>query len=80
MSLTSKKKGITSVICFVNCKKNNTFITITSDDGSVLFSMSCGFNFKGSVKSTAFAGESIVFNIFEKWITLQKIKPQSLSK
>lgn len=52
------KKFISHAIVFINATFNNTLISVTDDKGDVLLWSSSGVNgFKGSRKSTPFAGK-----------------------
>jgi small subunit ribosomal protein S11 len=52
------KKNITNGVVHVNCTFNNTFVTITDDQGNAISSTSAGMmGFKGSRKSTPYAAQ-----------------------
>lgn len=52
------KKNITSGVVHVNCTFNNTFVTITDDQGNAISATSAGMmGFKGSRKSTPYAAQ-----------------------
>lgn len=54
------KRLITSAVAHVKSTFNNTIVSITTDDGDVLFCSSAGrLGFKGARKSTPFAASQI---------------------
>ena len=61
------KKHVVDAIAHIHATFNNTIITITDRMGHVLATSSAGAcNFKGSRKSTPFAGQEAVKRIVEK--------------
>ncbi|MFO1129946.1 MAG: 30S ribosomal protein S11 [Rickettsiales bacterium] len=60
-------KKVTFAIITANISFNNTIITVADSCGNVLFSFSSGMlGFKGSKKSSAFAGIKVMEKILER--------------
>lgn len=72
-----KKISLPIARIYINAKWNNTFATLTDDQGNVYESISTGqVGFKGTKKSTPYAGSRVVELLVErlKNYNLEKIK------
>lgn len=72
-----KKIPLPQARIYINAKWNNTFATLTDDQGNVYESISTGqVGFKGTKKSTPYAGSRVVEILYErlKNYDIQEIK------
>ncbi|MCE2993784.1 MAG: 30S ribosomal protein S11 [Alphaproteobacteria bacterium] len=75
----AKKRQVPVVVVHVNATFNNTIISVTDQQGDVLAWSSSGKNgFKGSRKSTPYAGQVSVEEALERAITAHGIKTISV--
>jgi len=72
-----KKVSLPVARIYINAKWNNTFVTLTDDQGNVYEIISTGqVGFKGTKKSTPYAGSRVVEVLYEKLknYSIEKIK------
>jgi len=72
-----KKINLPVARIYINAKWNNTFATLTDDQGNVFESISTGqVGFKGTKKSTPYAGSRVIEVLVErlKGYNIEKIK------